>query len=143
MLSSSRFIVAVHVLTILAREAGKGPVCSKSLAKSIDTNPVVIRRLMSELEKSKLVKSTAGRAGGFQLCPEACGVTLADIYDAVEDKTVFRMHKLNPANECPTAEAVQKALEPILRNAEQALSESLRNTTLKQVSDGMGMLISI
>ncbi len=46
MLSSSRFIVAVHALSVLARFSGRGPVCSAMVAESVHTNPVVIRRLM-------------------------------------------------------------------------------------------------
>jgi Rrf2 family protein len=141
MLSSSRFIVAVHVLSILAREVGKGPVCSQMIANSVETNPVVIRRLMSELEKFKLVKATSGRSGGFQLTPKACEVTLADIYEAVEDKTFFRMHKLDPENACPLALAVFKSLDPKLREAEAALTTALRNTTLRQVVDGMNLSV--
>ena len=67
MLSSSRFVVAVHAMSVLARFHGKGPVCSALVAASVHTNPVVIRRLMTELEKAELVKSVAGRAGGFEL----------------------------------------------------------------------------
>ena len=96
MLSSSRFIVAIHALSVLARHANKGPVCSSTIATSVDTNPVVIRRLMAELEKAKLVRATAGRCGGFELERNADGITLADIYQAVEDETVFRMHKTDP-----------------------------------------------
>jgi Rrf2 family protein len=87
MLSSSRFIVAIHALSVLARHANKGPVCSSTIATSVDTNPVVIRRLMAELEKAKLVRATAGRCGGFELERNADGITLADIYQAVEDGT--------------------------------------------------------
>ena len=101
MLSSSRFIVAIHALSVLARHANKGPVCSSTIATSVDTNPVVIRRLMAELEKAKLVRATAGRSGGFELERDADGITLADIYQAVEDETVFRMHKTDPEFEMP------------------------------------------
>jgi Rrf2 family protein len=137
MLSSSRFVVAVHILSILARESGRGPICSQEIAASVETNPVVIRRMMADLEKMKLVKSTAGRAGGFQLAPSACEVTLADIYGAVEDKTIFRIHKLDANNSCPTALAVLKSLEPKLRFAEAALTNALHTVTLRQVVDDM------
>ena len=63
MLSSSRFVVAVHVMSLLAHYGKNGPVCSAVIAKSVDTNPVVIRRLMSQLEGGGLVQSTSGRAG--------------------------------------------------------------------------------
>lgn len=133
MLSSSRFIVAVHVMCILARKIGKGPVCSGEIAQSVDTNPVVIRRLMSELERSALVCSTAGRSGGFALSKPSGEITLADIYSAVEDSTVFRMHKTNPEADCPVARQMGEVLVPKLRAAEIALTNSLATTRLCEV----------
>jgi Rrf2 family protein len=134
MLSSSRFVVAIHALSVLARRSGKGPVCSNTIAQSVHTNPVVIRRLMSELEKATLVEATAGRAGGFALARSATAITLADIYDAVEDKSVFRMHKIDPDSECPVAAQIGKALSPSLRAAECAMTTSLKHTTLDDVA---------
>lgn len=134
MLSSSRFVVAVHVLSLLARHHGKGPVCSHMIAQSVHTNPVVIRRLMSALEKSGLVLTTAGRAGGFSLARPAVEVSLADIYCAVEDNQVFRLHKLDPDTECPVAGQMRNALLPHLRNAELALTGALRGSTLHEVA---------
>jgi Rrf2 family protein len=134
MLSSSRFVVAIHVLCILAKNAGKGPVCSGAIASSVHTNPVVIRRLMSELEKAKLVLSTAGRSGGFTLSKPANEVSLADIYEAVEDSTVFKMHHTDPDSECPIATQMGKILLPRLRDAELAMTSSLRETRLSQIS---------
>jgi Rrf2 family protein len=137
MLSSSRFVVAVHVLSLLARSVGKGPVCSHMIAESVRTNPVVIRRLMSELEKAGLIISTAGRSGGFALNKAAAEVTLADIYGAVEDETVFRMHKLDPDAKCPVATQMRAVLAPKLRAAESALTNSLHLTSLHDVASAI------
>ena len=134
MLSSSRFVVAIHALSVLARNMGKGPVCSNMIAQSVHTNPVVIRRLMSELERSSLVKSTAGRAGGFALARPALEISLADVYSAVEDETVFRAHKIDPAANCPVASQLMKVISPSLRAAELALKQSLRATSLHDVA---------
>ena len=134
MLSSSRFVVAVHALVVLTRSVGKGPVCSTAIAESVRTNPVVIRRMMSALEKSRLVKSTAGRSGGFELARNADKISLADVYGAVEDETVFRMHKTDPASECPVAKHLCSVLTPSLRAAERALRESLSTTRLSDVA---------
>jgi Rrf2 family protein len=133
MLSSSRFVVAIHALSVLARNVGKGPVCSNVIADSVHTNPVVIRRLMSELERSALVKSTAGRTGGFELARPAPAISLADVYSAVEDETVFRSHRINPDAECPVAKQLMSALSPSLRAAERALTQSLGLTSLDDV----------
>ena len=136
MLSSSRFIVAIHALSVLARNWGKGPVCSNTIAISVHTNPVVIRRLMSELEKSAIVKSTAGRTGGFELGRVANTITLADVYEAVEDKSVFRMHKMDPNAECPVAAQLKNVLCKPLGAAEAAMTAALAKTSLEDVVSG-------
>jgi Rrf2 family protein len=133
MLSSSRFIVAIHALSVLARHTGKGPVCSNAIAESVHTNPVVIRRLMSELEKSAIVKSTAGRTGGFELGRPAPAISLADVYSAVEDATVFRMHKMDPNALCPVAVQLKSVLSKPLRAAEDAMTCALGKTSLQDV----------
>ncbi len=137
MLSSSRFVVAIHALSLLARHGKSGPVCSATIASSVQTNPVVIRRLMAELERAKLVRSTSGRCGGFQLDRQAENITLADIYDAVEDETVFRMHKIDADAKCPVAAHIKKTLAVPFRAAEGALSTSLARTTLQDVAAGI------
>ncbi|MCA0434148.1 MAG: Rrf2 family transcriptional regulator [Proteobacteria bacterium] len=137
MLSSSRFVVAVHALSVLVCQRGKAPVCSNAIAASVHTNPVVIRRLMTELEAAGLVTSTAGRSGGFSLARAAESITLADVYTAVEDETVFRMHKIDPNADCPVAAQLGKALSPSLRAAESAMTRSLGLTSLADVSQAI------
>ncbi len=134
MLSSSRFIVAVHAMSVLARLQGKGPVCSALVAQSVHTNPVVIRRLMTELERAGLVRSVAGRAGGFTLNRDAAEITLADVYFAVEDESVFRMHKTDPQSNCPVAAQLGRVLSAPLRAAECALHTSLAKTSISDVA---------
>ena len=134
MLSSSRFIVAVHAMSVLARFAGKGPVCSAMVAESVHTNPVVIRRLMTELEKADLVRSVAGRSGGFELNRDPSSITLADVYFAVEDENVFRMHKTDPHSNCPVAAQLGNILSAPLRAAECALHSSLAKTSIRDVA---------
>ena len=134
MLSSSRFIVAVHAMSVLARFAGKGPVCSAMVAESVHTNPVVIRRLMTELEKADLVRSVAGRSGGFELNRDPSSITLADVYFAVEDENVFRMHQTDPLSNCPVAAQLGNILSAPLRAAECALHSSLAKTSIRDVA---------
>ncbi len=133
MLSSSRFAVAVHVLSLLAHYGKNGPVCSATIAKSVETNPVVIRRLMSQLEGSQLVRSTSGRSGGFLLSRAAEEISLADIYRAVEDEQVFRMHRHGEKSECDFARAIMQTLKPKLAFASKAMTQSLANTNLGDI----------
>lgn len=47
---SKRFTVAVHILALLSLEKGSLQT-SEDIAGSVNTNPVVIRRIMSKLKK--------------------------------------------------------------------------------------------
>lgn len=134
MLSSSRFVVAIHALSVLARSESKGPVCSGTIAESVHTNPVVIRRMMAELERAGLVRSVSGRCGGFALDREANEISLADIYLAVEGESVFRMHNVDPNSKCPIAQQMQAVLSVPFKEAESALSSSLAQTSLRDVT---------
>ena len=133
MLSSSRFVVAAHVMTLLAMNAGKGPLCSSSIAQSVETNPVVIRRLMSQLEGAQLITSTSGRAGGFLLAKPADQISLSCIYQAVEDEQMFRMHKASSNPECETARQIMSLLTPHLSQASRAMTEKLGGTLLSDI----------
>jgi Rrf2 family protein len=133
MLSSSRFVVAVHVMSLLALYGKKGPVCSAVIAKSVDTNPVVIRRLMSQLEGNGLVQSTSGRSGGFVLARPSGEINLAEIYQAVEDEQVFRVHRNSENPECETAKAIFKSLMPRLAGASKAMSLALAQIHLSDI----------
>ncbi|MBM3520571.1 MAG: Rrf2 family transcriptional regulator, partial [Alphaproteobacteria bacterium] len=104
---------------------------------SVRTNPVVIRRLMTELEKAGLVRSVAGRSGGFHLQRPADQITLADIYHAVEDDAIFRMHRTDPESKCPVAVQIGKVLAAPLRAAEGALATSLARTTIRDVTEAI------
>lgn len=87
--------------------------------------------------KASLVASTSGRSGGFSLARPAPQITLADVYRAVEDEAVFRMHKLDPEAACPVAAQLSKVLSPPLRAAESAMTMSLQLTTLDDVSQAI------
>ncbi len=133
MFTSSRFVASIHALCILAMRKDDTPVCSNHIAASVHTNPVVIRRLMANLERASLIKSVAGRSGGFLLAKPASDISLCDIYNAVEDPGIFRMHKVDAAADCPVAAQMGRILAQPLRNAETALTTSLAATKLSDV----------
>jgi DNA-binding IscR family transcriptional regulator len=100
MSTSSRFAVAVHVLTLMAW-ADEESLKSEQVAESVNTNPVVIRRMLCELAESNLVISQTGAFGGSRLAREPEQITLLDIYHAVENPGVFSLHRHPPSPRCP------------------------------------------
>jgi Rrf2 family protein len=129
MTSNSRFTVAIHILTLLAF-AGPEPCTSDYIAGSVNTNPVVIRRLLARLREAGLVASQGGPGGGWQLRREPAAITLAEVYRAVEPTELFPLHAAEPNPVCPVGRTIQQALEATFRDARTALERDLARTTI-------------
>ena len=127
-MQNSRFAVAIHTLVMLAAKTDK-PTSSDFIASSVGTNPVLIRRLMGELRTAGLVDSRAGATGGFVLARPADRIGLDEIYRAVEYAPLFSRHEKANQN-CPIGRAVGSLLDRVLGQAESAMLQSLKRTTL-------------
>lgn len=132
-MTSSRFVVAVHVLTLLETEGGR-PVTSAYIAGSVNTNPGVIRRLISLLARAGMVRSRLGAGGGAMLAKPADKIPLLDIYQAVEAPDVFALHRSPPNPKCPVGKHIQPALSSVLGRAERALEDELGAVTVADVA---------
>ncbi|MGZ7441548.1 Rrf2 family transcriptional regulator [Paenibacillus sp. TH7-28] len=130
---SSRFSVAIHILSLL--EINKdGVSTSEYISGSVNTNPVVIRRIMSMLNKAGLVEVRPGVAG-TRLARKLCDITLLDIYRAVhvvEEDGLFAVHD-HPNTDCPVGRNIQAAIEPIFSIAQKAMEKTLEAVTLQDI----------
>ncbi|AWB44529.1 transcriptional regulator [Paenibacillus sp. CAA11] len=134
---STRVSVAVHILSLL--EVNKsGTNTSEYLASSVNTNPVVIRRITGMLNKAGLVDVRPGIAGA-KLAKSLKDITLLDVYkavQAVEENGLFAMHdKPNPA--CPVGRNIQSSLEPAFSAAQQAMENKLEQIVLADLVENM------
>jgi Rrf2 family protein len=132
MQSSCRFAVAVHVLAVLAYQEGT-PLTSRFLACSVNTNPVVIRRLLLALQEAGLVETRKGAGMGSRLARPARQITMAEVYRAVEDTDAFSLPRNAPNQDCPVGHCIQLALEKVFASAQSALERELACTTLADV----------
>jgi Rrf2 family protein len=132
MSTSSRFAVAVHVLTLMAW-AEDEPLKSEQVAESVQTNPVVIRRMLCELAESKLVVSQTGAMGGSKLARDPDQITLLEIYQAVESPGVFSLHRHPPSRSCPVGVNIGSVLNEVLDEVDSAVEKVLANITIKDV----------
>ena len=131
MSTSSRFAVAVHVLTLMAW-ADDESLKSEHVADSVNTNPVVIRRMLCELAESKLVVSQTGSLGGSRLARQPEEITLLDIYQAVESRGVFSLHRHPPNPDCPVGVNIGTVLNDVLDEVDSAVESVLAKITLKE-----------
>jgi DNA-binding IscR family transcriptional regulator len=129
---SSRFAVAVHILTLLQSSDG-GPLTSEWIAKSVNTNPVVIRRLLGMLARAGLTTGRLGAGGGTCLGKPASAITLLDVYRAVDEGDLFAMHHGTPNPQCPVGRQIQTVLEQTTCAAQRALEAELAGRTVAAV----------
>ncbi|HEX6373140.1 MAG TPA: Rrf2 family transcriptional regulator [Longimicrobium sp.] len=126
---NSRFAVAVHILTLIARGQGQ-PVTSDYIAGSVNTNPSLVRRLLSQLTRAGLTTSQMGIGGGALLARPAGQITLCDVYRAVDEGEVFALHREQPNPACPVGRNIQRVLEARFDAATRALEQELDRTTI-------------
>ena len=132
MSTSSRFAVAVHALTLMAW-ADEESLKSEQVAESVNTNPVVIRRMLCELAESNLVVSQTGAFGGSRLAREPEKITLLDIYRAVESPGVFSLHRHPPSRRCPVGVNIGTVLNNVLGEVDSAVEQVLSNITIRDM----------
>jgi Rrf2 family protein len=135
--ANSRFAIAVHILTLMARAGGE-PLKSDEVACSVNTNPVVIRRILCALSKAGLVVSQTGATGGSRLALKPGQITLLEVYRAVDAGEIFAMHPQPPNAECPVGMNIEVALDRILEEVEQGVERVLEKITIEKVLKSIG-----
>lgn len=130
---SSRFAVAVHLLALLHLNAGE-PATSEWMASSVSTNPSVVRRILSMLARAGLTTSRLGTGGGALLARPGEGITLRDVYRAVEGGELFSLHHEPPSGDCPVGRNIQSVLEEMTTSAQRAMEDALHRRTIAEVA---------
>ena len=134
MRTSCRFAIAVHVLAVLAYKEGDR-VTSALLAGSVNTNPVIVRRLLLALQRAKLVETCKGAGSGSRLSRSPRRIDLAEVYRAVESAEPFASPSRKPNAACPVGKCMRETLDRVFASAQSALERDLERTTLADVMD--------
>lgn len=133
MATSSRFVVATHLLVALVHQRGE-PLMSERLAPSASTTATVVRKLLSMLARAKLTRSQMGAGGGALLARPAEKISLLDVYRAVETEPLVAWHRCEPNENCPIGRSLREALEPEVDAAVQAFEDRLAKTSIADVA---------
>ena len=135
-MSSSRFAVAVHVLAVQAMQPDEA-LTSEYVASSVNTNPVVVRRLLGLLRRAGLVRIQPGPHGGSRLTCSPARVKLSQIYRAVEQGKLVALHRARPNPQCPVGRNIEGVLVGVLSKAERSFERVLERTTLADVTGAL------
>ena len=138
MAANSQFSMAVHVLMMLARSREEN-LKSEYLAKSVNTNPVVIRRLLGQLAHANLVISQTGASGGTRLSRCPTEINLSEIYKAVSCGEVFALHGKSPNQDCPVGRNIEAVLCNLQKEIDRSVGDKLSQFTLQNVFEQAGI----
>lgn len=122
----------LHVLLHMAEQTS--PVTSESLARRMNTNPVVVRRIMAGLRDKGYLQSEKGHGGGWRLACDLSTLTLRDIYIALGHPTLLAIGNRTESPGCPVEQAVNAVLNPVFRQVEDLLLSRLGEVTIAILS---------
>lgn len=117
----SRMSRMLHVLIHMDRHVQRPT--SEQISRMLGTNPVVVRRMMSGLRESGMVKSEKGHGGGWQLTRDLAKITLLDVYVAIGEPPLFNVGPDSENPDCLVEQAVDARLAQTMNAAETLLKE--------------------
>lgn len=131
---SSRFTIAIHIFACINTFEKDYKITSDFLASSVNVNPVIIRRLLSQLKAAGLINITRG-SGGTSIAKPIDEISFLDIYNAVEcvnNGELFHFHE-NPNRQCPVGRNIHNVLDNKLFQIQKALENEMKKITIADV----------
>jgi Rrf2 family protein len=129
---NQQFAFAVHIMTALAFSPEE-VMDSRTLAASVNTNPVVVRRLLLALRCARLIETFTGKHGGARLRKKPNRISLVDIYDAVNRRPVIPVNERKALKRCHVSCHMKSIMSCVAESTEQAVRKHLRGVTLAQL----------
>lgn len=131
---SSRFTIAIHIFACIDTFEKEHKITSEFLASSVNVNPVIIRRILSQLKAANLIEVQRG-SGGASIAKPLDKITFLDIYhavDCIDHGELFHFHE-QPNQLCPVGRNIHNVLDDKLLQVQNALEKELKNITLADV----------
>ena len=140
---SSKFTVALHIFTCVDTFGNEYKITSDFLAGSINTNPVIIRKILSQLKNAGLIMVARG-TGGVEITRPLNEITFYDVYEAidpVENGDLFSFHA-GPNPQCPVGRNIHVLLDDKLKAVQLAMENEMKKYTLDDLKRGMKELLA-
>ena len=140
---TSKFTIAVHVITAIDYFQGKETVTSGFLAGSVGANPVIIRNVMGMLKDAGIISISQGKSG-ITLAKKLSDVTFYDVYKAVDcvgEDGLFHFHE-NPNTDCPVGRNIHSAMDERLCSIQESMEASMKQITLADIADSVEQELS-
>ncbi|MGF6849977.1 Rrf2 family protein [Chitinophaga sp. W3I9] len=128
-MNNGRFPISLHILTLMASAEGE-LLSSDYIAGSININPVLVRKEISNLRNHGLIESKEGKNGGATLAKPADKIRLSEVYHAVQQASLLGNSKNKPNPDCLVGKQINQHLDNLYQEIEGALLLKLDKTSL-------------
>lgn len=119
-------------MTLLAAVEGEY-LSSTDIAGSLNINPVLVRKELSELKKHNFIESKEGKHGGIRLLKPAKTIKLSDIFNLVKGNShTLGLAKNDPNPDCPIGKKINDNLNKLYDKIDNRIEQSLKETTLEE-----------
>jgi DNA-binding IscR family transcriptional regulator len=123
----------IHVLVHMGLLGGRET--SETIAKMLNTNPVVVRRTMGALKRKGMVGSEGGRGGGWMLLRPLSELTVLDVRTALDEGRLLQPGVSSDHPSCPVERAANATLVGAFAKAETVLLEHLGQIKLSSIAE--------
>ncbi len=129
---NTQFSIAVHIMAALGC-LHDGDMTSARLARSVNTSPSFLRRILAKLSKAGLVLTVTGKNGACWLARKPADISLLDIYEAVEAPKAFSIHGYATQRPCIVSCNIKSSLNRVLARTQNAMETSLGKISLAEI----------
>ncbi len=135
---ATRFAVAAHIMLLLAGEGARTRTTSLRLARCVNTNPVVVRRITGQLARAGLIRVHRG-PGGAELARPPAAISLGDVWRAVNARPARPLLPLHvqPDPDSPASRRLRGVLAEAFSLAEAEFEAALGRLTLDRLALGL------
>ena len=140
---TSRFTIAVHIITAIDYFKDNEKVTSNFLAGSVGANPVIVRNVMGNLKEAGIIDISQGKSGitlvKITLVKKLDEITFYDVYkavDCVNDEGLFHFHE-NPSTQCPVGKNIHALLDDKLKGIQTAMENEMKKYTIADLRTGL------
>jgi DNA-binding IscR family transcriptional regulator len=132
---TSRFTIAVHIITAIDYFRDEMKVTSNFLAGSVGANPVIVRTVMGNLKDAGIISISQGKSG-IGLAKRLDEISFYDIYKAIDpvgEEGLFHFHE-NPNIKCPVGRNIHAALDTRLRQVQDTMEKEMKSLTVAEIA---------
>ncbi len=119
---------ALHIMYYMVHHDEKNNIPLQDIIGQFrDVSRTYVSKILTQLTKAGLVRSTPGKNGGYQLIKDRKKITFLDVIEAVNGKQL--------AEPMPICRAQKCAIQEIIQNSEKKALDYLAHTRLYDISE--------